>query len=156
VVTWQTSDDTIVKVDTAGRITAVNLGSAVITANDMAHPSITRSVTAVVRDLQSIEILPASAIISISGGTVPQTVQFQATGTYLVASPPAMTVTEDLTSVVLWSSSVTTIAVISNVTPSHGFATAAPDASPGTVTIEATKQSGTTPITGTATLTVIP
>jgi hypothetical protein len=155
VVTWQTSDDTIVKVDTAGRITAVKLGSAVITAIDMAHPSITRSVTAIVRDLQSIDIVPSSAMISISGGTVPLTVQFQANGTYLVASSPTVTVTEDVTSAVLWSSSVPTIAVISSVTPTPGLASAAQGASPGTVTIMATKLSGTT-IMGTATLTVVP
>jgi hypothetical protein len=155
VVTWQTSDDTIVKVDTAGRITAVNLGSAVITAIDMGHPSITRSVTAIVRDLQSIDIVPSSATISISGATDPLTVQFQANGTYLVASSPAVTVTEDVTSAVLWSSSVPTIAVISSVTPTPGLASAAQGASPGTVTIMATKLSGTT-IMGTATLMVVP
>jgi len=141
-VTWQSSDTTFATVSSTGLVSGIKEGSAVITATDIAHPSLTSSITVYITDLQSITITPS--LVSIPVGTV-QT--FTATGAYSGATttwPP------DLTPLVLWTSSSTTVALISNVTPSHGIATAV---SAGTTTITATDLA--TGITGTATLTVL-
>ena len=142
-VTWQSSDPTVATVSSNGLVSAVNVGTAVITAIDKAHPSITASVTAKVTELTFIDIAPLSASISVGTST-----QFTATGTYSAATP---TWPPNLTPLVTWSTSSTAIAVISNVTPSHGIATAV---SAGTTTITATYLA--TGLTGTATLTVNP
>jgi len=142
-VTWQSSDPTVATVSSNGLVSAVNAGTAVITAIDKAHPSITASVTAKVTELTFIDIAPLSASISVGTST-----QFTATGTYSAATP---TWPPNLTPLVTWSTSSTAIAVISNVTPSHGIATAV---SAGTTTITATYLA--TGLTGTATLTVNP
>ena len=76
--------------------------------------------------LVSIAINPQSAAIAL--GT---TQQFTATGTYTDGT------TQDVTSVVTWSSSDATIAIISNAVGSYGLATSAGQ---GVATISATSQ----------------
>jgi trimeric autotransporter adhesin len=144
-VTWQSDKPTVATVSSTGLVTAVSEGTAVITAVDIAHPSITGSVTATVTDLLSITIDPASAIISLGTST-----PFTATGTYSAATPS--TAPTNLTSLVTWTTSNTEIAIISNVTGSNGIATAG--TTTGTTTITATDPA--TNIFSTATLTVVP
>lgn len=138
-ITWQSSDTTVATVSGAGLVSAVSEGTAVITAIDKAHPSITYSVTV---NVTSITIAPASAIISAGTST-----QFTATAPYSEATPSIAP--KPLTDLVSWASSSTAIAVISNVSPSYGLATAV---SAGTATITAKYLA--TGLTGTATLTV--
>ena len=145
-VTWQSSDTTVATVSTTGLVKALKEGTAVITAVDIAHPSITNSVTATVTSLTSITIAPLDA--TISAGTSTQ--QFTATGTYSAATPS--TAPADLTSSVTWSTSNAAVASISNSTGSNGLATAG--TTTGTTTITATDLA--TRMTGTATLTVVP
>lgn len=144
-VTWQSSDPAVATVNSSGGVTGILEGSAVITATDIFHPEITRSVTVNVTDLLSITVSPSNAVISLASGSFQQ---FTATGTYSAAT---LTWPPDLTSLVTWASSSTEVAVISNVTVSHGFATAV---SAGTTTITATDLA--TGISGTAILTVGP
>lgn len=147
-ITWQSSDTTVATVSGAGLVSAVSEGTAVITAIDKAHPSITGSVTATVTDLQSIILTPLDA--SISAGT---STQFTAIGIFSALTPSAWSPTwpPDITTLVSWASSSTNIAtIISNGTGSNGFATAV---FPGTVTITATYP--TTTIMSAATLTVL-
>jgi len=141
-VTWQSSDAKVATVNSAGLVTANTEGTAVITAVDKAHPSATCSVTVSVTDLT---IAPASATISAGTST-----QFTATAFFSGATTSIDP--KPLTHLVSWASSSTAIAVISNVSPSYGLATAV---SAGTVTITATYLS--TGLTATpATLTVDP
>jgi trimeric autotransporter adhesin len=149
-VTWQSSDAKVATVSSTGAVTGVAEGTAMITATDIFHPEIVRSVTVTVTQLLSITITPSTAVISL--GTV-SSQTFSATGTYSAATPTiwAPTGIRDITTLVSWASSSTPVAVISNVTGSNGFATAV---SAGTTTITATDLA--TGITGTATLTVGP
>jgi len=125
----------------------------VITATDIFHPDITRSVTVYVTELLSITISPPDPIISL--GTV-SSQTFSATGLYSLNTPSAWSSSStwplvDLTQLVSWVSSSTAVAVFSTVTGSYGFASVV---SPGTTTITATDLA--TGITGTTTLTVNP
>jgi hypothetical protein len=147
-VTWQSSDPLVATVNSTGSVAGVAEGTAVITATDIFHPDIVRSVTVTVTQLLSITITPTNAVISL--GTV-SSQTFSATGFYSTATPTiwAPTGTRDITSLVSWASSSTPVAVISNFTGSNGLATAV---SAGTTTITATDLA--TGITGTATLLV--
>lgn len=153
-ITWQSSDTTVATVSGTGLVSAVSEGTAVITAIDKAHPSITYSITAIVTALQSITINPPSA--SIASSPV-GTVQFTATGIYSDLTPSAWSPIwpPDVTTLVTWESSSTDIAVISNVAGSNGIATAGTTTGTTTITAKATGPTGTV-ITGTATLTVDP
>jgi uncharacterized protein YjdB len=141
-VTWQSSDPEVATVSSNGLVIAGKEGIAVITATDKAHPSITASVTV---SVTTIEIAPASA--TISAGTPTQ--QFTATAVFTEATPSIAP--KDLTNLVSWASFSTAIAEISNVTPSHGIATAV---SAGTTTITATYLATGLVSANTATLTV--
>lgn len=150
-VTWQSSDTLVATVNNTGVVSGVAEGTAVITATDIFHPDIVRNVTVSVTKLESIAITPADAVISLDTAT---SQQFTATGFYSAATPTTWSTTwpPDITSLVSWVSSSTSVAGISNVLGSHGLATAI---SAGTTTITATDLA--TGITGTATLTgVIP
>jgi hypothetical protein len=151
VVTWQSSDSSIINVDTAGRITGIAAGSAVITAIDNGHPDITSSITVIVTKLDSLTISPLSAVISLTTST-----QFTATGLYSADTPSSWSTSTtwplvDLTTLVSWVSSSTDVALFSNPTSSQGLVTASTTTT-GTTTISAT-YSG---ITVTTDLTVTP
>ncbi|MEK6745242.1 MAG: Ig-like domain-containing protein [Nitrospirota bacterium] len=141
-VSWQSSDTSVATVSFAGVVTAHKEGTAVITAIDFVHPSITYSVTL---SVSPITIAPASAVISTLTST-----QFTATAFFSGATTSIDP--KPLTHLVSWASSSAAIAVISNVSPAYGLATAV---SAGTVTITATYLA--TGLTATpATLTVNP
>jgi hypothetical protein len=144
-VTWTSSAPTVATVSSTGVVTGIDVGTAVLTATDMSHPSISASVTVSVTELQSISVLPAVA--SIGTGT---TQQFTAIGTYTASTPSSWSTSTtwpqvDMTTEVLWSSSSTTVATIGNILGSHGLATAG--TLTGTTTITATEM--VTRITGT-------
>jgi 6-phosphogluconolactonase (cycloisomerase 2 family) len=135
-VTWASTTASVATIGTAagtmGLASAVGAGSATITATQGGvSGSTTLTVTAAT--LVSIAVTPANP--SIAKGL---TQQFTATGTYTNST------TQDLTSMVSWTSSNPSIA---SIAASGGLATAA---APGSVTVTAS-MSG---ITGTTTLTV--
>ena len=160
-VTWQTSDPAVATVGSSGLVSAstVTTGTAVITATDIFHPHITRSVTVYVTELLSITISPPDPIISL--GTV-SSQTFSATGLYSLNTPSAWSSSStwplvDLTQLVSWVSSSTDVAVISTATGTRGIATAVYTGTTGTTGI--TTIAATDPIsgvTGTTTLTVNP
>jgi uncharacterized protein YjdB len=128
---------------TAGLATALGAGTTTI---GISSGSVSAQATLVVSPavLASIAIAPQNPTIAL--GT---TQQFTATGTYTDGS------TQDLTSVVTWSSSAATVAIISNSPGSYGRATSSGQ---GAATITATSNSisNSTSITvGQATLTSI-
>jgi hypothetical protein len=160
-VTWQTSDPAVATVGSSGLVSAssVTTGTAVITATDIFHPGITRSVTVYVTELLSITISPQDPIISL--GTVSYQT-FSANGLYSLNTPSAWSSSPtwplvDLTQLVSWVSSSTDVAVISTTTGTRGIATAVYTGTTGTTGI--TTITATDPIsgmTGTTTLTVNP
>lgn len=152
-VAWQSSDTSVLDISITGVATAKKAGTAVITAVDKAHPTITGSAAAAVVELESITIVPPSPDPVISVGT---STQFTATGTYSAATLAAVSsalIPTNMTSLVSWSTSSSSIAVISNVTPSFGIATAV---SAGTVTIEAREPWTGMVSAGTTTLVITP
>jgi len=135
-VSWTSSTTSVATISAAGstigRATAVGAGSTTITAT-MSGISGSTTLTVTGASLVSIAVTPANP--SIAKGL---TQQFTATGTYNNST------TQDLTSMVSWTSSNPSIA---SIAASSGLATAA---APGPATISAS-MSG---ITGTTTLTV--
>jgi len=160
-VTWQTSDPTVATVGSSGLISAstVTTGTAVITATDIFHPDITRSVTVYVTELLSINISPPDPIISL--GTV-SSQAFSATGLYSLSTPSAWSSSStwpqvDLTQLVSWASSSTDVAVISTVTGTRGIATAVYTGTTGTTgKTTITAADPVSGMTATTTLTVNP
>jgi hypothetical protein len=153
-VTWQSSDPAVATVNGTGLVTAVASGTAVITATDKAHPSITGSVTVNVMEtlLMSIEVVSidetsgaALSNLIISLGT---TTQVQFTARWTLADD---TVPPTAGSSVNWSSLHTGVATISNSAGSEGLATVM---AAGTTWIVATDP--VTNISGLTTLTVTP
>jgi hypothetical protein len=143
-VKWQSSDPTVLAITNTGVATAYKAGTAVITAVDIAHPTITGWAEYFVVELESITIFPAE--VSIPAGTV---LQFSATGAYSAVSPT--TASTDLTRLVTWSTASTAIATIGNILGTQGMATAV---SAGTTTITARDPSTGIVSSGTTTLTV--
>lgn len=141
VVAWTSSDPTVASVSNAsashGLATAVSPGSVTITAAS-GSVSGSMSLTVTPAALVSIALIPANS--SIANGTQQP---FAATGTYTDAS------THDVTAAVTWSSSDTTVAILSNASGSNGLATSLKQ---GSVTVSATL--GT--ISGSTQLTVTP
>jgi uncharacterized protein YjdB len=142
-VTWKSSDPSVATVSGTGLVFGSQAGTVVITATDIAHPSVTCSITVNVTDtpLASIDVAPSNLVISV--GT---TTQFTATWTLADGTHPPST-----GSSVNWSSSHTGVAIISNSPGSEGLATAI---APGTTLIVATDP--ITNISGLTTLTVTP
>ncbi|HKR26970.1 MAG TPA: Ig-like domain-containing protein, partial [Acidobacteriaceae bacterium] len=103
-VVWQSSDSSIVTVNSAGMVTGVSTGSATITAiatdtdgsvhTGTATVTINGGVTA--RELTAVNVTPGSQTIASAG----QTAQLIAIGTYNTAP-----LTADLTSSAAWKSS---------------------------------------------------
>ncbi len=141
LVTWLTSDPAVAVVSNApfskGRVTPLAAGLVTISA---AYAGVTgeNSVTVTSAALESLEISPADAMISV-GEFVP----FTATGAFSDGS------TLNVTGYVTWLSSAPLVADISNATGSRGQAKGL---SPGGVTITAIRGA----ITGEASLTVLP
>jgi hypothetical protein len=138
-VTWTSSDVSVATVsNTAGSqglVTGTGAGNSTITAA-LGSVSGATVVTVTGAGLQSISITPN--LPSVANGIV---VSFTATGTY------SDTTTQNLTTLVTWTSSDTTRAVISNTPGSQGVASTV---SAGTTDITATYGS----VTATTTLTV--
>jgi len=144
MVNWYSSDPTVATVDyTSGALTGIASGTTVITAIDISHPNATSSVSLIVT-----ETTLSSIVISMPSSTLAagDSQQLTATGIYTLPTPSP---TLDLTQSVIWSSSSSTVAVISNVSGTRGFLTAV---SAGTTTV--TAMDPFTSITGTANLTV--
>jgi trimeric autotransporter adhesin len=138
-VTWKSSAATIAAISNAagsnGLATSVAAGSSTITATSGSVVG-TATLTVTSATLVSIAVTPTNS--SIVKGT---TKQFTATGTYSDNS------TQNLTTAVSWSSSIATVAAISNAAGSNGKATSI---ATGSTTITATSGG----VSGTATLTV--
>jgi uncharacterized lipoprotein NlpE involved in copper resistance len=128
LATWTTSNIAVATVsDTLGSkglATAVDIGTATITATIDSIPSSSATLTVTQAVLESIEVTPSNQNIALG-----QTQQFIATGTFSDGT------TLDLTSSVTWDSSDTGIATINNTTGTRGLATSH---SEGTATITAT------------------
>ena len=127
-VIWSSSDIAIATIGKAegskGLATAVGPGSTTITAAS-GDISGSTSLTVSAVTLVSIAVVPAKKIAKFD-----TTIQYTATGTY------SDNTTEDLTQVVIWSSSDLSIATISNAPGSRGLATT--DHKVGSTTIKAT------------------
>ena len=140
-VTWNSSDSTVASLGDStgplGLITAVGTGSATITAA-MGGVSGSTSVTVTAATLVSIGVTPTNP--SIAAGLKPQ---FTAMGNYTDNS------TQNLTAQVVWSSSNTTVATVSNASGYDGLGSAFTS---GSTTITATLGS----VSGSTTLTVTP
>jgi hypothetical protein len=114
-VTWSSGTQSVATMSNAagskGLATAVNAGSSTISASYGGHSgSTTLTVTAAV--LTAIAVTPMST--SIAEGA---TQQFTATGTYSDGT------TQNITTLVVWASSSTSAANVSNVAGSKGLAT---------------------------------
>ena len=140
-VTWTSSDNTVASISNTPGSNGVSAttgpGSTVISAT-LGALSAKATLTVTSATLVSIEVTPTNP--SIANGL---SEALQATGIYTDHS------THDLTSAVTWSSSVASVASVSNLPGSNGLATTA---SPGTTTITATfgAISGSTNLTVTA------
>jgi uncharacterized delta-60 repeat protein len=139
-VTWASGTPGVATIDASGLATAVAVGSTTITATSTANPAIsgTTTLNVTAAQLRSIALTPASATI-VKG----EQRAFVATGTFSDNS------TQDITTLVTWSSDNNAIATILNADGYRGVATGE---GVGSTTITATSTSGT--ISGTATITV--
>ncbi len=135
LVAWSTDDRAIATVNTAGVVTGVAVGATTLRAllNGVVGSA---PVTVTNASLVSLAVSPSSSTLQL-GATEPM----KATGTYADGT------SVDLTNIVVWTSSDTTVAAVSNAQGSHGLATAT---GPGSATVTATL----TGITGTASLSV--
>jgi trimeric autotransporter adhesin len=134
--TWTSSNPAIATVSAAGVVTAVAAGNTTITAaSGNVQGSTTLNVTATA--LTSINLSPAEP--TITNGT---TQQFTATGTFASPSP-----TQDITSLVTWTSSDTSKLTIN----SSGLATGI-QAGTAVVTASATTATSTVTVNTTATV----
>src|SRR4029077_12202350 len=116
--TWSSSNLGVATISNAsgssGLASAAGTGSTNISASLNSVTSLAAPLTVTAATLVSIQVTPPAA--SIANGL---TQQFTATGVYTDNS------TQDLTSVVTWGSSDTTVATISNASGSSGLASAA-------------------------------
>jgi uncharacterized protein YjdB len=144
-VSWGSSSMSVASVSNAtstkGLATTLSTGTTTITATEpVSGVSGSTTLTVTAAQLVSIAVTPTAS--SVPSGL---TVQFAATGTYTNGT------TEDLTSIVTWSSSTPAVATLSNAVSSKGLATTA---SVGTTTVgtvdPATKIMGSTTLTVTA------
>jgi hypothetical protein len=138
-VTWNSSSLSVATISNEegsnGLATSITSGSTTISATS-GDISGSTSLTVTAATLVSIEVTPVNPSITL--GT---TEQFTATGTYDDGS------TQDLTTSVIWKSSSSSVASISNAAGSNGLATSV---AAGSTTITATSGG----VSGSATLTV--
>ena len=138
-VTWSSSATGVATISNApgfeGVATSVDVGTTTITA---ASGSVTGTspLTVTPAILMTITVTPANQSIFDSA----QPLHMIATGNYNDAS------TQNLTTMVTWTSSNTGVATISNAAPTRGFATPAGDGST-TITAALGAISGSTPLT---------
>ena len=136
-VAWTTSDPTIAVISPGGLVTPVGNGAATITATVAGisgHATVSVGSTALV----SISVSPAGPSIPLG-----MSQQFTATGTFSDSS------TQDLTTMVYWTSSAPAVATVSDSLPIIGLASSG---SVGSTTITASSGS----VSGSAQLTVSP
>jgi len=137
-VTWTSLTPSVATISNAagsnGLAMSVGSGSTTIQATQNGMSGSTK--LTVQPSLVSIAVTPANPTI-----TQGQTEQFTATGTYSDSS------TQNITTSVIWTSTVTTVATISNAASLNGLATSV---GPGSTTIQATLGG----ISGSTTLTV--
>jgi sugar lactone lactonase YvrE len=142
-VLWSSSTTSVATISNAagshGLSASVAAGTTIIVAKDPTT-SISGSTTLTVNPAPLVSIAVTPTNPSIGFGT---SQQFTATGTF------ADSTTQDLTTSVLWSSSTTSVANISNTEGSNGLATSV---AVGTTTITATDS--TTGISGSATFSI--
>lgn len=138
LVTWSSSDESKVVVSNAagahGLATGVGVGTVTITV-DFGGKSATTSLTVTAATLSAITVTPANATVAKNG-----TKQLQAIGTFTDDSM------QNITTLVIWSTSDPAKAIVSNAIGSKGLVTGV-DA--GAVTISATLagKSGATQVT---------
>jgi len=133
--TWTSGTATVATVDANGQVTAVKVGTVIITATS-GGKSGSVSLTVTDATLSAIDVTPAQPTIPAAS-----TQQFKANGTYSDGTK------RDITADVSWTSSVATVATISGAAATNGLAAAK---AKGTSTITASL--GT--IKGTTLLTV--
>jgi len=136
-VTWVASKPAVATINATGLSTGIAPGSATIRGT-LGTVSGSTGLTVTAAALRSIIVAPANPSIRVGA-----TQQFAATGSYSDGS------TRNLTSAVAWSSTVPSVATISNTSGSQGLATSA---AAGQSTIQATYSA----IIGSTTLTVMP
>ncbi|HVV81990.1 MAG TPA: Ig-like domain-containing protein [Kofleriaceae bacterium] len=112
MVTWASANDAIAAVDANGLVRGAGVGNAAVSAT-MGAVSGSTTVTVTPATLVSIAVTPENP--TVPRGRIQQ---FTATGTYTDGS------TQNLTTVVSWSSSNQVIASISNAAGTNGQATA--------------------------------
>lgn len=133
--TWTSSNTSAASVSSTGLVTAIAAGTANITASAQ-NTEASTNVIVTASALNSIAIAPTNTTV-----TTGLTSQFTATGTFQDGT------TQDLTTLVTWTSSTTTVATINTA----GLATGV---SAGTTTITATASNSTGTITQTTQLIV--
>ncbi len=136
-VTWGSGTPSVATVGsagTAGLVTTLQPGTTAVTAT-LGSVSGNTTVTVSAATLVSIDVTPATP--SVAKGL---TQQFTATGVYTDNS------TQNLTTAVTWSSSVTSVATISNAAGSNGLAST-PSTGPATITATLGTISGNTTLT---------
>ena len=122
-VTWTSSNTGVVTISASGLAMSKAQGTSRITATSASVSSAT-TLTVMAATLASIAVTPPNASIAAS-----TTAQFTATGTFTDGS------TLNITNLVTWSSSATSLASISNAIPTQGLVNGV---APGSVTITAT------------------
>jgi trimeric autotransporter adhesin len=138
-VSWDSSNTTVATITATGFTATPGVGTSTITATDpTTNISGSTLLTVTAATLERIEVTPF--VITLPRGTFEA---FVATGVYSDAT------TQDLTESVTWSSSMTTVATISNGNGTAGIATTI---APGTTTI--TAFDATSGLSATATLIV--
>ncbi len=141
-VTWNSSNTAVATVSNAGGheglATSVSSGTTTISAS-MGGKSGDSLLEVKLITLTSISITPASP--TLYHGSIPATKNFHASGSYSDGT------IQDLTDQVLWSSSNTDVATVSNSSPNQGKLTTV---GAGSMTLSATRQG----VTGTTTITV--
>jgi hypothetical protein len=137
-VTWSISNLTLATINATGMLTPVQVTSAVIVVATQGVVSGSTNLAITAATLNSIIVTPANLTIPLTKNT-----QYTAAGIYSDGT------TQNITSSVTWSSSVSAVATISNVLGSSGLAT---PVAVGSTVIKATLGaiSGTTNLTGIA------
>ncbi len=136
--TWSSSSPSVATINTTGLAASHATGTTFISAAYSLVTSNTATLDVTPAVLTSLTVTPVNPSVVLG-----KTLQFTATGTF------SNGLTQNLTSLVSWSSSKTTVATISNATGSNGLAKSV---AVGTTTITATSGS----FSSATTLTVTP